>query len=149
MRPALGLEIQVVQDEAQVGLARAVVGQRHGVAVGPQLLEDGLDELVQVVDLLELAARILVELAVAREDVQRLEQLDALAGLELQLGRNVLGRRLQLGRRSQRPGLSCRAWPSVPAFWGSPWPVTGQRAPTSRSSQPSRPMSSSTSMLRS
>jgi hypothetical protein len=38
-----------------------------------------LDELHQVVDLLELAAAVLVQLAVAGEDVQFLEQLDRLA----------------------------------------------------------------------
>ncbi len=36
----LGLEVQVVQDEAQVGLARAMVGQREGLAALPQLLQD-------------------------------------------------------------------------------------------------------------
>ena len=50
------LEEQVVEDEAQVGLACAVVGQRHRVLVCRQLLEQGLDELIEVVDLLELAA---------------------------------------------------------------------------------------------
>jgi hypothetical protein len=43
------------------------------------VLQQLFDELEQVVDLLELAPRILVELALAREDVQLLEQLDATA----------------------------------------------------------------------
>src|SRR5256885_9222525 len=73
------LEIQVVEDEAQVGLAGTVVGQGDRMVVGRQFFEDGSDELVQVVDLLELAPRVLVDLAFAREDVQRLEQFDGLA----------------------------------------------------------------------
>ena len=50
------LEIQVVQDKAQVGLARAMVGQRGAVPVCRHFLQQGFDEIEQVVDLLELAA---------------------------------------------------------------------------------------------
>ncbi len=39
--PRLGLEKQVIQDEAQVGLARAVVGQGDGVVVGAELFQRG------------------------------------------------------------------------------------------------------------
>jgi hypothetical protein len=79
------LEVQVVDDEAEVGLARAVVGQREAALARLrclQLLQDFFNELEQVVDLLELAPRILVELALAREDVQLLEQFDRLAGAD-------------------------------------------------------------------
>src|SRR5256885_15853400 len=93
------LEIQVVEDEAQVGLAGTVVGQGDRVVVGRQFFEDGSDELVQVVDLLELAPRVLVDLAFAREDVQRLEQFDGLAGLEAQLLRS----------EERRVGKECRS----------------------------------------
>jgi hypothetical protein len=48
-------------------------------------LQQVVDELVQVVDLLELAARILVELAVPREDVQLLQELDRLARAQVGL----------------------------------------------------------------
>ena len=44
-----------------------------------QLQQQLLDELKQVVDLLELAPRVLVELALAGQDVQLLEQLQRLA----------------------------------------------------------------------
>jgi hypothetical protein len=74
------LEEQVVEDEAQVGLARAVVGQRRMALLRRQFLQQLLDELVQVVDLLELAPRVLVDAALAREDVQLLQQLDRLPG---------------------------------------------------------------------
>jgi hypothetical protein len=47
-----------------------------------RLGEQRFDELVEVVDLLELAPAVLVELAVAGQDVQLLEQLDRLAGAD-------------------------------------------------------------------
>ena len=59
-----------------------MVGQREALPVRRHFIEQRLDELVQVVDLLELAPRVLVELAVARQDVQLLEQLDGLTGPE-------------------------------------------------------------------
>jgi hypothetical protein len=76
------LEEQVVEDEAQVGLAGAVIGQAEAAARlrCHALLQQRFDELEQVVDLLQLAPAVLVELAVARQDVQFLEQLDRLAG---------------------------------------------------------------------
>ena len=73
------IEKQVVKNEAQVGLACAVVGQREALATRRNLLKQRRYELVEVIDLLELAPGILVELALAREDVQFLEQLDGLA----------------------------------------------------------------------
>ena len=88
--PAQGFEKQVVQDEAQVGLARAVVGQGDGVVVGAEFFQEGRNELVEVVHLLELAPRVLVELALAGEDVQRLEQFQALTGPQAKLGGHVL-----------------------------------------------------------
>jgi hypothetical protein len=57
-----------------------VVGQRQLGAVRGQLVQDGLDEVHQVLDLLELAPRVLVEPPVAGEDVQLLQQLHRLAG---------------------------------------------------------------------
>ena len=94
-RAALALlEEQVVDDEAQVGLAGTVVGQRdRAVAGGFQLQQDLLDKAEQVVDLLELAARILVQCAIARQDVQLLQQLDRLARTDrfLHLLRHQLG----------------------------------------------------------
>ena len=69
------LEVQVVQNEAEVGLTRTVVSQGHRLALGQgQVLHQLFDELVEVINLLELAARVLVELAVARQDVQLLQQ---------------------------------------------------------------------------
>ena len=59
-----------------------MVGQRQLARVRRGLGNDFLDELHQVLDLLELAARILVEPAIAGEDVQLLQQLDRLAGAQ-------------------------------------------------------------------
>ncbi|MCY1380590.1 hypothetical protein D9M69_684260 [compost metagenome] len=56
-----------------------MVGQGHVAALLQYRRQQRFDELHQVVDLLELAPRVLVELALAREDVQLLQQLDRLA----------------------------------------------------------------------
>ena len=60
-----------------------MVDQRDVAARVERLLQQRLDELQQVVDLLELAPRVLVQLALAREDMQLLEQLDRLAWAQL------------------------------------------------------------------
>lgn len=83
LRLGLFLEEQVIQDEAQVRLARAVVGQGDGAALRLHVFQQRFDELEQVVDLLELAAAVLVHLAVAGQDVQGLEQFDRLAGADV------------------------------------------------------------------
>ena len=57
-------------------MLRWALDQGDGVLFGRQLIQQRLDELVQVVDLLELAARVLVELAVACQNMQRFEQLN-------------------------------------------------------------------------
>ena len=58
--PGAGLEVQVVEDETEVGLARAVVDEDWIFVVGVGLVEQRLDELVEVVDLFEFAPGILV-----------------------------------------------------------------------------------------
>ena len=50
------LEVQVVQYEAQVGLAGPMVGKQRGMALGTELFQQRLDELEKMRDLLELAA---------------------------------------------------------------------------------------------
>lgn len=132
------LEVQVVDDEAQVGLASAVVGQRGALLGRGQLLEQLLDELEQVVDLLELAARILVQAPLAGEDVQLFEQLDRLPRFELG-GQGGFGIGL-LGPffRWHKAGVG--------RFLGHG--VSGL-APTFRAAQPSWPSFSRVSMLRS
>lgn len=54
-----------------------------GAALLLDVLEQRFDELEQVVDLLELAAAVLVHLAVAGQDVQGLEQFNRLAGADV------------------------------------------------------------------
>ena len=98
---------QVVENEAEVGLAGAVVDQCEAVALGEAFFEQRRDELVKVFDLLELAPAVLVELAVAGEDVQFFEQLDRLAGSQ-HLGERIarrLGGAPAHGVSSQREGL--------------------------------------------
>jgi len=102
------IEKQVVKNEAKIGLAGPVVGQGERPAVGRDFLQQRCDELVQVVDLLELAPRVLVELALAGEDVQLLEQLDGLARPEFFNDLDGFGRRCVAGRRLAG-GLAC-AW---------------------------------------
>ena len=60
-----------------------MVDQRHVGMVGADFLQQRLDELIQVVDLLQFAAAVLVQLAVARQDVQLFEQLDRLTGPDI------------------------------------------------------------------
>ena len=69
-----------------------MVGQRGSGAAFGQLQQQFLDKVEQVVDLLELAPRVLVELALTREDVQLFEQFDGLPRFDL------IGQRRWLGR---------------------------------------------------
>ena len=93
------LEEQVVQDETEVGLARAVVHQLQVGVLGQCFGQQRLDELVEVIDLLELAPAVLVELAVAGEDMELLEQLDGLLGADLGvLGGHGLEEKEEAGR---------------------------------------------------
>jgi hypothetical protein len=74
---------QVVQNKAEIGLASTVVSQCESSIRLEHLIKQRLNELVQVVDLLELAARVLVQLAFTRQDMQFFEQLNGLAGAQL------------------------------------------------------------------
>jgi hypothetical protein len=128
MTPRAALEKQVVQDEPQVRLARAVVGQRRTRrrrGLGFELQQQLLDELVQVIDLFELAPGILIELAVAGQDVQFLEQLQRLAGPDVRIRLHGHRRTLLLTRGS-----------------GFHWP-----GPTSSAAQPAAPSVLSVSRL--
>ena len=91
---AQAFEKEVIDHKAQVGLACTVVGQRGTRLTVWQLFEQFLDELEQVIHLLELATRVLVDLALTREDVQRLEQFDRLPRTQVKLGTEIL----RLGR---------------------------------------------------
>jgi hypothetical protein len=77
---AFRTEDEVVEDEAQIGLAGAEVGENRRILPLEQAIERRAQQLHEVLHLLQLAARIGVERALAGEDVQRLEQLDRLAG---------------------------------------------------------------------
>jgi hypothetical protein len=57
-----------------------MIGQGQAAVGGDEFGEQWLDEVEQVVDLLELAPAVLVELAVAGQEVQFLEQFDRLPG---------------------------------------------------------------------
>ena len=69
-----------MQDEAEVGLAGAMIDEVHAATFGNRVRDQWLNELRQVINLFELAPRILIHPAVDGEDMQRLEQLDRLAG---------------------------------------------------------------------
>ncbi len=76
------LHEEVVENEAEIGFAGPVVDQ-HGVLVlRHHLLQQRLDEMIEMIDLFQLAPRILIELAIARQDMQFLQQLDRLVGLD-------------------------------------------------------------------
>ena len=59
------LEVEIIENEPEVGFAGTVVDQNRRTVCSKTGVEQGFDELVEVVDLLELAPRVLVELAVA------------------------------------------------------------------------------------
>ena len=68
-----------------------MVGQRDALGTsGFKFLQQRLDEPEKVQHLLELAARVLVEPPVTREDVQLLEQLKRLAGSQQFLQGRIL-----------------------------------------------------------
>ena len=53
-----------------------MVHQRGAFILGHHFGQQGLDKMIEVIHLLQLAAAVLIDLAVARKDVQRLQQLD-------------------------------------------------------------------------
>ncbi|MNT54846.1 hypothetical protein D3C72_1920360 [compost metagenome] len=122
-----------------------MVHQRDRAARVRHLAQQRLDELEQVVDLLELAAAVLVHLAVARQDVECLEQLDGLAGTDFV----TIGHGRQDLRRGHRratvyrnpaprtaiprfPGLSARVIPHFCGLKFTPPAAVDQRSTTSR-----------------
>ena len=105
-----------------------MVGQREATLARRQLVQQLLDELEQVVDLLELAPRVLVELAFAREDVQFLEQFNRLPGADVR----------RQGRRGG--GFPGHGWPFPPSD-------SSGVGPTPSAAQPSAPSLSRVAML--
>ena len=101
-----------------------MVGQHGAAAVPGQLLQQLFDEPEQVVDLFELAARVLVELALARQDMQLFEKLDRLTGTDVCSQRVSGGGRSPLAR-STRGRTHAAAVPGLPTV-----------APTPKASQP-------------
>ena len=86
LRPALDrqqlalvrlLEEQLVEDEAQVRVAAARVHHHRPAKRAEHVLQRGAQQPHQVVHLLELAQRVRVEVALAREQVQLPQQLRA------------------------------------------------------------------------
>ncbi len=78
--PALAarLEKTVVEQKTQIGFAATVIDQRHVAAPLQHVEQQRLDKVQQMLHLLELAPAVLVQAAVARQDVQVLQQLDRL-----------------------------------------------------------------------
>ncbi len=99
------LQEQVVEDEAEIGFAGSVIDQGERVLSPEHLVDQGFDEMAQVIHLLELAAAVLVESAVAGEDVQFLQQFDRLPRAQ-HVGERIGERRL--ARAALHVGLSRR-----------------------------------------
>ena len=59
-----------------------MVSQSHGMTILGQFIQQGFDELIEVIDLLELATRILIELSLTGQNMQRFEQINTLTGFE-------------------------------------------------------------------
>lgn len=104
----LCFEKQVVQNEAKIGLAGTMVGQCDvGSAVVAKFEQQLFDELKQVINLLELAPRILVKPAFAGQDVKFLEQLQRLPRAD------IVCQRMGCGMADK--GLNRRVWVDA---WG-------------------------------
>ena len=80
----------LIEQKTEVGLARAAVRQRQLVAVRLQLIQHGADELQQMLHLLQLAARVLIDAPLAREDVLRLQERHGMLRVECLLRRRFL-----------------------------------------------------------
>src|SRR5690606_35900817 len=93
-------EEQVVEYESEVGLTRAVVYQRDVTADLLKLAQQRFDKVEQMVDVFQLATAVLVQLAVAGENMQRLEQLHRLAGANF--GRHAASREAGPALRHRR-----------------------------------------------
>ena len=65
-----------------IGHGQACICQALAAGALGQIQQQLFDELVEVVDLLEFAPGVLVELALAGQDVQLLQERDRLAGAD-------------------------------------------------------------------
>ena len=72
-------EIQVVENKAQIGFARAQIGQHRLVFFRQRRINRRLDQLRQMLHLFQLAPRIRIQPAIVGQDMQRLEQRHRLA----------------------------------------------------------------------
>ncbi len=81
-----GREIQIIENEAQIGFARAQIGQHRLVFLSQHRVDGRLYQLRQMLHLFQLAPRIRVQPAIVGEDVQRLEQRHRLAGPQILQG---------------------------------------------------------------
>ena len=70
-----GPEEELVEDEAEIALARAAVDDDRVAEPAEHVVEGGREEPGEVVHLLELAQAVRVEVARAREEVQLLQEL--------------------------------------------------------------------------
>src|ERR1700691_1951685 len=81
--PPCRAEIEVVENEAQIGFARAQIGQNRLLFFFQNGVDRGLYQLRQMLHLFELAAAICIQPAIGREDVQRLQQRHGLPGPDI------------------------------------------------------------------
>jgi hypothetical protein len=97
--PAAGRpEHQIVEDEAQIGLSGADIGEHRVVRLFQRGVQSRTQKLRQVDDLRELAPRIRVQRSIARQNMKRLQERDRLLRMlarpELAPGLLVLRRRV-------------------------------------------------------
>ena len=59
-----------------------MIHQRQVLSGSEYLIQQRFDEMIQMIDLFQFASAVLVELAVACQDMQLLEQFDRLAGFD-------------------------------------------------------------------
>ena len=111
---------EVVEDEAEIGLAGAEIGDHRVVALGQQRVDRRPQQLHEMQHLLQLAPRVEVQAALARQHVQRLEQRDGtLARRTRPHLRQHLARRDHVGPFAGGGGRSLGGM--LLRHWGSLW----------------------------
>ena len=110
------LQKQLIEDEAEVGVATAGVHHHRVAEAGKDVFERWPQKPDQVVDLLQLPQRIGVEVAVAGEQVKLLQQLGALLGEQLPPHLWCFDLPPQTGMTSTTSGTASRRRFSMPIF---------------------------------
>jgi len=105
-----GAEDKLVEQCAEVALASAAIDDRRRRVASQHIVERGSQQADEMPDLLQLAARVLIELTIAREQMQILQQLDRHAFRHIWIGERIdFGHGHVLPRKRRRADVRCTA----------------------------------------